>query len=54
MLATWMIGNRELAGVLDERDDVAERHLAGRDPQAADDRDGHVVEVRDERSSRAG
>ena len=37
---------RELARVLDERDDVAQRHLARRDAQAADDRDRDVVEVR--------
>ena len=39
---------RELARVLDERDDVAERHLAGGDAQAADDGDRHVVQVGDE------
>jgi len=41
-------GLRELARVLDERHDIAERHLAGRDAQAADDRYCDVVEVRDE------
>ena len=39
---------RELARVLDERDDVAQRQLPRGDPQAADDGDGHVVEVGDE------
>ncbi len=38
-------GHRELAGVLDERHDIAQGHGPGRDLQAADDRDGHVVEV---------
>jgi hypothetical protein len=38
----------ELARVLDERDDVAQAHLARRHAQAADDRDGHVVEIGDE------
>ena len=38
-------GHRELAGVLDERHDIAQGHRARRDLQAADDRDGHVVEV---------
>ena len=39
---------RELPGVLDEGEDVAQRHLAGGDPKAADHGDGDVVEVADQ------
>ena len=38
----------ELARVLDERLDVTDRHLARRHPQAADERDGDVVQVAEE------
>ena len=38
----------ELADVLDERLDAAERDLTGRHLQAADDRDGDIAEVADE------
>ena len=48
MLAVWMIGNVNWREYWMNADDVAERQLAGRDPQAADDRDRHVVEVGDE------
>ena len=48
MLAVWMIGNVNWREYWMNAIDVAERHLAGRDPQAADDRDRDVVEVGDE------
>jgi hypothetical protein len=40
---------RELARVLDERDDVADAELSRCHAEAADDRDRDVIEVRDER-----
>ena len=46
-------GLRELARVLDERLHVAEGQRAVGDLQAADDRDGDVVEVVDEVHARA-
>ena len=45
MLAVWMIGNVNWREYWMNAD-VAERHLAGRDLQPADDRDRDVVEVR--------
>ncbi len=43
---------RELARVLDERLDVAQRHRSRGDPNATDDGDRDVVEVPDERGRR--
>ncbi len=42
----------ELPGILDERLHVADRQRAGGDPQPADDRHQHVVEVPDEHHRR--
>ena len=52
MLAVWMIGNVNWREYWMNATTSPRRHLAGRDAQAADDRDRDVVEVRDERHRR--
>ena len=48
MLAVWMIGNVNWREYWMNATTSPMRHLAGCDAEAADDRDRHVVEVRDE------
>ena len=48
MLAVWMIGNVNWREYWMNAMHVAQRHLPGRDPQPADDRDRDVVQVGDE------
>ena len=48
MLAVWMMGMVNWREYWMNATHVAQRHLPGRDPQAADHGDGDVVEVADE------